>query len=265
MELVDQKDRGPLSGLAQGLSRQRCGFLASVRTLEEAQIVLECSVDIIDLKDPGRGALGGLERDAVRAIVHHVAGRVSVSATIGDFVEMNPEDVCVAVERMADTGVDIVKVGLHPVPHLTRCIEALARLAIQKPIVAVLFAEHQIAPGLLTRLAAAHFFGAMIDTFDKAAGSLRLRRSDQELFDFVEQAQALGLVTGLAGSLQESDVLPLLALGPDYLGFRGALCDGAQRTGHLARERVAAVGGLVATRPQRDAGRLYPPLDALAT
>jgi (5-formylfuran-3-yl)methyl phosphate synthase len=47
-------------------------------------------------------------------------------------------------------------------------------------------------------------------------------------------------MSGLAGSLRLADVAPLLALAPDYLGFRGALCE-AGRTSVIDPERVRAV------------------------
>ncbi|MGH8719286.1 MAG: (5-formylfuran-3-yl)methyl phosphate synthase, partial [Burkholderiales bacterium] len=45
---------------------------------------------------------------------------------------------------------------------------------------------------------------------------------------FISRAKSLGLMTGLAGSLKVEDVPSLLELGPDYLGFRSALCETAR-------------------------------------
>ena len=47
-------------------------------------------------------------------------------------------------------------------------------------------------------------------------------------------------MTGLAGSLRLEHVAPLAALGPDYLGFRGALC-AAGRTDRIDPARVREV------------------------
>ena len=44
------------------------GFLASVSSVEEARLVRSLGADVIDLKDPARGALGALDEDSVRAI-----------------------------------------------------------------------------------------------------------------------------------------------------------------------------------------------------
>ena len=58
------------------------GVLASVRSVEEAALVLAAGADFIDLKEPSAGALGALAPETIRAVVAHVAGRRSVSATI---------------------------------------------------------------------------------------------------------------------------------------------------------------------------------------
>ena len=40
---------------------------------------------------------------------------------------------------------------------------------------------------------------------------------------------------------QDRDIAPLLALGPEYLGFRGALCAGRQRGAGLDADAMARV------------------------
>ncbi len=50
----------------------------------------------------------------------------------------------------------------------------------------------------------------------------------------IAAAKAEGLVVGLAGSLQARHVPSLLALAPDLLGFRGALCHGGDRVRKLS-------------------------------
>jgi (5-formylfuran-3-yl)methyl phosphate synthase len=94
---------------------------------------------------------------------------------------------------------------------------------------------------VLPTLAAAGFAGAMLDTMDKSAGSLTKCCAVPMLGDFVRQGRDRGLLTGLAGSLGEADIEPLLELEPDYLGFRGALCLNAQRRSPLDPCRVGSV------------------------
>jgi uncharacterized protein (UPF0264 family) len=45
--------------------------------------------------------------------------------------------------------------------------------------------------------------------------------------------------------LRESDVTVLSPLNPDYLGFRGALCQQQSRTAQLDRQQIARIRYLV--------------------
>jgi len=216
------------------------GFLASVTSAAEAEIVLAAAADIIDLKDPHSGALGALPPPVIREAVCTVAGRRTVSATAGD-LPMQPRLVVDAVVRIAALGVDIVKVGMFPGGDPLGCIAALAREAARGTrIVAVLFADRAPDFAMIDRLHEAGFAGAMLDTADKGAGGLRRHLGDAALGDFVERVSRSGMLSGLAGSLGLADIEPLARHAADYLGFRGALCkDG--RTSLLDAARVRAV------------------------
>ena len=208
-------------------------MLASVRSLDEAQIALEGGADLIDLKEPSRGALGALDHAAVRICVQAIGGRRPVSATIGDLPSMDPQLMSPAVERMAATGVDFVKIGFFSHPRAFECATALSELARHARLVAVMFADEPYDLILLDKLAGAGFSGAMLDTARKTGKSLRDWRNANELGEFVDRTRRLGLLTGLAGSLQWNDIAPLLELTPDYLGFRGALCSSSNRKKNL--------------------------------
>ena len=59
-------------------------MLASVADAAEAEIVLQLGADVIDLKDPRRGALGAVPLDAAREALAAVARRRETSAALGD-------------------------------------------------------------------------------------------------------------------------------------------------------------------------------------
>lgn len=205
------------------------GFLASVSSLEEARIALAGGADVIDLKDPSEGVLGAVPLATMRDVVDLIGGRRLVSAALGD-LPGEPEVIGSALRAAAATGVAIIKVGLFDTQNRRGVLEALGRHA--KPsIVAVLFADRE--PDVLaavSEIAGHGLRGVMLDTADKSGASLRSYRTDLDLAAYVEKARGLGLLNGLAGSLRISDIGPLLALAPDYLGFRGALCTHAART-----------------------------------
>lgn len=225
-------------------------MLASVADVHEVRIAVEEGVDVIDLKDPRAGILGALTLDAIRRITRTLAGTRAVSATVGD-LPMEPQSVRQAVDAVAACGVDYVKLGLPAAGDWRGCIRECARSAHrQTKLVGVLFADQAPALEALSALAENRFWGAMLDTADKDAGSLRAHWGDAQLASFVRHCRQLGLRCGLAGSLRVDDIEPLLALAPDYLGFRGALCTHHRRISELNREHVRAVRRRIPVRTE---------------
>ncbi|PWT74070.1 MAG: hypothetical protein C5B46_04620 [Proteobacteria bacterium] len=212
-------------------------LLASVQDDREALAALAGGADLVDFKDAAAGALGALNADAIARGLQALGGGVETSATAGDW-PLEPHQLIEAVRDTASTGVDYVKLGLLPGAALETCINALAAAAARCRLVAVFFADRGVPLAALPRLRAAGFCGVMIDTFEKQNGSLRTYLDDAALHAFVEGGRRHGLMTGLAGSLRLDDVPTLAAMAPDLLGFRGALCEGADRKGVLSADRV---------------------------
>ncbi len=209
------------------------GMLASVNSLEEALITLQANVDIIDLKQPASGALGALDTQQVASIVTELAHSKPISATIGD-LPMQADLIFDAVKAMADTGVDYIKIGFFPGQNWHEVIVKLQSLSQQSlKLIAVLFADQHPDFKTIEQLSLTGFSGVMLDTMDKSNGSLTQVMSLAEIQMFVRIAKHHRLLCGLAGSLRKADIPPLLPLGADYLGFRGALCTGHQRTAEL--------------------------------
>jgi uncharacterized protein (UPF0264 family) len=231
-------------------------LLASVRSAAEAKTAVAGGADLVDAKDPARGALGALDFDAIREIVAAVGGARPVSATVGDLPLDDPRSIVSAVERLADTGADLLKIGLFAGPGRTACLPPLEPLARRQPLVAVLFVDQDPDLELIPRIAGAGFAGVMLDTADKNGGPLTARVSLTFLGDFVRTGRHHGLLVGLAGSLGPADVPCLLPFGADYLGFRGALCANG-RLGDLDLARLEALVRLI-----RD--EAWPPPNPLA-
>jgi FolB domain-containing protein len=224
-------------------------LLASVTDEEEAEIAVAHGADIVDLKDPSKGALGAWPVEAVRAGVRAVAGRRPVSAVTGD-LPMEPEVVAAAARGMAQTGVDYVKVGLFPGPRRAECVRALSVLARSSNIVGVMFADAEPDFDLLPVMAECGFAGAMLDTAHKGSGRLLDRMDMARLKDFVGQCQSNGLMAGLAGSLEAPDVPRVLLLDPDFLGFRRALCAEQDRSGRIDAAALRMLRELIPLDPR---------------
>jgi len=233
-------------------------MLASVRNLEEARCVQTCAVDIIDLKDPANGALGAVSHAVAADIVRDIAGQIPISATIGD-LPVDAGRIEQAVFNMAKTGVDIIKIGLFDnridaafVNMLDHCRRNRLR------IVLVIFADSgPDLPALFASLGRAPLYGIMLDTRDKHSGPLTGFMLLREIAAFLDLARQHALLAGLAGSLMAADIPELLALRPDYLGFRGALCAAGERTSVLSSQQVTYIRNRIPRHgdaPLRDLG-----------
>jgi uncharacterized protein (UPF0264 family) len=222
----------------------RVRMLASVRSAEEALVALQAGADLIDAKEPSDGVLGAVSPATLRAIVAATGGRRPVSATVGD-LPADPQALQRAARRNAECGADFVKVGFFEQPLDLSKVRPLPSAVAGVPLIAVLFADRSPPLEAAAELAAAGWHGVMLDTANKEAGSLRDWTDRDWLADFVQRGRAAGLLVGLAGSLREDDVRPLAALGPDYLGFRGALCAQTDREECLDPARVRAIRALL--------------------
>ncbi len=213
-------------------------------------MALSGGADLIDLKAPRQGALGALPIARVRQVVEVVAGEVPVSTTVGDG-SLASRQVQAAVRKRARVGVDFIKIALPSGSECEPCLQALARLAGEGiSLVAVLLADADPDWELIIgRIAEAGGVGVMLDTANKEAGGLPQLLTERELLGFLRTARTYGLFAGLAGSLSAKDAAPLAALGPDYLGFRGALCRGNERTAPLEPQAVAGVRMCLSSAP----------------
>ena len=206
-------------------------MLASVANAAEAEIVLQFGADIVDLKDPAHGALGAVALDEAGAAIRLIGRRSRISATLGD----PPYSVEALVSRaraLIDAGVNDLKLAVDT-PMLAVLGAALKTLAGDVALIGMMFADRAPDFDALPTLAALGFKGAMLDTADKQSGRLLTHLDVARLEDFCGRCRALGLVSGLAGSLEAPDVPRLLLTAPDVLGFRGALC--------RAHDRAAAI------------------------
>lgn len=215
------------------------GFLASVDNLQDAIIANQYGADIIDLKDPSQGALGGLSIEDIQSIIDHLWEKATISATVGD-LDADVSQILEKIKQVADTGVDYVKVGMFSQQHIDECLPAFeyfARSGVK--IIAVLFADSEFDIELTVKACKkARLSGVMMDTAGKKAGSLLLHRTLNELSTFIKTAKQLGLLTGLAGSLRQEDIAQLLPINPNYIGFRTALCENLTRTANISISAV---------------------------
>lgn len=230
-------------------------LLISVTCIDEARIALEHGADLIDLKDPSQGALGALPQHTIAEVVSfvkqsgHPANRLT-SATIGD-LPMKPQLIVEQVELLAETGVDIIKIGFfddgeNRIHAYESCLSALAPLAKNGlKLIAVLFAEFKYPDSLIFSIKDAGFYGVMLDTAIKNGATFLDYFTAQEINLLSEKVTVNNLIFGLAGSLTVQHIVKVKLFNPNYIGFRGGVCIDNQRKFMLDSVKIEAIRKLL--------------------
>ena len=155
-------------------------LLVSVVSGEEAKRALTGGADIIDVKDPGEGALGAPAPRVLSEVVRAVGTRAPVSVALGDLPDL-PHTAALAARGAALSGAAYVKVGLRGVRDLRRAVammravaEAVEMSGAQVSVIAAAYADAAALdppalapadlPALVERTGIA---GALVDTFVK--------------------------------------------------------------------------------------------------
>lgn len=219
-------------------------MLASVTNQAEAEAAQAGGADIIDLKDPAKGALGALDAGLAAQIVRSLGKHKPISAAAGSAAGA-PGAIADAAAAMAAAGVDYVKAAFPRGKPAAASVRALGGHAKNIKLIGVLFADEEPDLDLLALMAESGFTGAMLDTARKSAGRLLSHMDIAALDRFIGRCRTLGLMAGLAGSIEAPDVPRLLPLQPDYLGFRGSLCRGRAREAAIDPASVRMIRDLI--------------------
>ena len=216
-------------------------LLISVKNVQETWAALEAGVDMIDLKDPCKGALGALDlaltKDIVNTINGHHGNTAVISATVGEH-HANNKALLEAINDRALLGVDIIKIAvddLFEAPDFFEEIKSITKQGVK--LVAVMFADQKLQMELLPQLKSAGFYGAMLDT-QKKTNTLPNLLAYNNLHYFVQMCEQLDLKSGLAGSLKPQDIEKMAGLHATYIGFRGGACHSSERKGTLMLSKV---------------------------
>jgi hypothetical protein len=223
-------------------------LLVSVVDAAEARVAAAAGADVVDVKDPSRGALGEAAAHVVRAVRDVTPLHLPVSAALGD----GPFTAAVAAERAegaAASGAAFVKLGLRHT-SLAEAAGTLRAARAKLPpgvrLVVASFADAERAgapaPADLPELAAAvGAQGCLLDTAIKDGRGLFDWLDETELREFVQACRARELFSALAGSLRVEDLARLGPIGPDLVGVRGAACIGDRVGGRVDADRVGAL------------------------
>lgn len=243
-------------------------LLVSVRNAAEARAALQGGCDILDVKEPARGALGMADVATITEIVTQSRAYVPpapVSVALGDAAEWAPDR---PLPRLPE-GIAYLKLGTARLQGcasweasfgaLLRRFEEISKSPVDADPestaaiaggfapawIAVAYADWQTARGpapsdVIAAASACGCAGVLIDTFSK--GRLRLLDwlDGSRLDSLAEQARSLRLTFALAGRLQAGDLPQVLAAGPDIVGIRSAACLDGVRSSAIDATAVRA-------------------------
>jgi uncharacterized protein (UPF0264 family) len=234
------------------------GLLISVRDCLEAQLALNSGADLIDLKEPRRGALGRCDVAVWQEVSRYVSGRCPVSAALGELLFDLPSD------RPDDVaGLDFAKIGLagcqSVVDWVARWATALECIPSSTCKVAVAYADHREADSprpeeVLTTGVRLGCRALLLDTCGKRGGSLFNYMRPAEVSSLLQIAHAEQMVTVLGGSLSLATLETALKLQPGYVALRGSVCRG-DRMGSLDGDLVRIWADRVAGSADAGEGR----------
>jgi uncharacterized protein (UPF0264 family) len=235
-------------------------LLVSVRNAAEAALAAQAGADVIDVKEPARGPLGAADARVIAAVLDTVAGRIPVSAALGELQDWQGD-----IPASIATRLRFIKFGLAGCGADAHWCERLraawadfadASGAPSPSLVAVVYADWEIAKApppaeVLASAARLNATAVLVDTFDKQGLSLPRLWTADALRGFVDEAQASGLLVALAGGLTLQTLPLAMAAGPDLIGVRGAACSAGCRGGAVeparVRQLVEWVGNFAAT------------------
>jgi len=219
------------------------GLLVSVRSAEEVKAALEGGADLIDVKEPSRGAMGIAENEVVAAVLKAVKNKVPVSAALGEF----SDNLLTEAHWHLELKLDFVKWGLANYTDAVGWGEDLLETRRQLPTgmeaVCVAYADHErthsIAPAELVKFAKRFRWRAfLLDTGVKDNKTLLDFMKPSEIGDLVESLRRGGVKVAVGGSLKPENLKALKDVKPDWYAVRGSACAGGKRDGTIDAGRV---------------------------
>ena len=206
--------------------------LVSVRNVEEAKIALRAGVDLIDLKEPEKAAMGMVDLSVVSHIKNALPSNLSLSMACGELCDVpkHPD--------FLPSGISFYKFGLSNcksagswVDNLSLLKEQVLLLSKSAFVVPVIYGDYLKAnsshPFALLELLFEHsFFVIMVDTWGKDGSSILDWITVDELLQIQKKCDFHNVKFALAGSLNLERVTFLIRAGfnPAWFGFRGAVC-----------------------------------------
>ncbi|QDV51664.1 (5-formylfuran-3-yl)methyl phosphate synthase [Gimesia fumaroli] len=237
---------------SSALNRHRVQLLVSARNRDEIEPALLGGCEILDFKDPFKGALGMVDAETVHSISEYFQAHpidIPVSMALGELTDRLADRKTLLIPNF----ITYLKMGLaqtQGMSHwysewqkLKQQIEATNQTRFQW--IAVAYADWEQAAAIsphdvLKAALESECAGLLIDTFLKQGQTLLDHLALDELNSLIDEAHSHQLKIALAGSLRQKDLATLANISPDIIGIRSAACRGSLRTDSIQEQLVQA-------------------------
>ena len=208
------------------------GLLVSVKNAPEAKIAAALGIGILDVKDPNEGPLGRPSN----AVLHEIGTlpldeRIHRSVALGELTEFSqckdpPPDILNKFSYFK-LGMSHLK-GIENWPDLWSSQND--RLGNLQPV-AVAYGDFHLCeapkPQEIIRFGSqigCRYF--LLDTFTKVDSQNIFSHADEATIAmWIDHARQLEMKIVISGSIKAKDLNRCVAMRPDYIGIRGALCN----------------------------------------
>lgn len=224
-------------------------LLVSVRDLGEARVAVSGGVNILDFKEPSRGALAACDPRVWKSAVSEFVGEAPADRTVRLSAALGESDTGANLSAHVPSEFSFAKVGpsgCSTAPKLTGLWESI-RLPQPVELVPVAYADHiaagaMSAEGVLNAVIQTGRHRLLIDTFGKDGRTLTDHMSIDRLRSLLCVASEHSVWIALAGSLRLREMRSLVNAGvrSNCWGVRGDVCDQRDRTGQMDLRKVTA-------------------------
>ena len=213
-------------------------ILVSIKDTREASIIKDLSIDIIDLKEisePPMGFVGIKKIQDIKRIIPNM----TTSVTMGNSKNPFTKKIVEAANEVVSSGINYMKIGLFSENQIINHGKFLKEINLNgcNPICVILIDDIKDID-YLDHLCEIGYKGVMLDTINKKRSRVFDLLSEKECMSFVKGSRRLGMTSGLAGSLALDDLSKLTKISPDFIGFRGQLCEKKSNRLNLDRNAV---------------------------
>ncbi len=213
-------------------------ILVSIKDAHEASIIKDLKIDIIDLKEisePPMGFVGVKKIQAIKKILPNT----TMSVTMGNSKNPYSKKIIKTANEVVSLGIDYMKIGLFSDTQIINHEKFLKEIDLSecKPVCVILVDDVNNIH-YLDRISEIGYKGVMLDTINKKRSRVFDQLSEKECISFVKESRKLGMTSGLAGSLTLDDLSKLSKINPDFIGFRGQLCEKQSNRFNLDKSAV---------------------------